>query len=430
MLEMLRNAFRVPELRNRILFVFAMFGVFTIGVHIPVPGVNHQLLAELFKKSESGLLGLIDVFGGGALRRYSILAMGIAPYITSSIMMQLLTVAVPSLEQLQKEGGEAGRKKMSQYVRYLTVVLAIMQAMGTNMAFQRQGIFIGGAFGFVQVVIAQTAGTCFLMWIGEQITDKGIGNGVSLIIFCGIVNRMPDYAMRTYQLVASHAVPFVNFLLFAVVFVGSIVFIVMITQAQRRIPIQHAQRVVGNKIQKGGQSFLPLRVNAAGVIPIIFAIAIVTIPQTLLSMVPEGNVVHAPLKTLATLLTPWSSKVGLLLYAGMVVVFTYFYTSVTMNIQDMSDNLKRWGNFIPGIRPGKPTHDYLDRVMSRVTLAGAVFLAIIAILQYVVPQWTRITTFSGIVGGTSMLIMVGVALETMQQIEAHLLMRHYEGFIK
>lgn len=430
MLEMLRNAFRVPELRNRILFVFGMFGVFVIGIHIPVPGVNHQALAALFEKYGAGFLGLIDVFGGGALRRYSILAMGIAPYITASIMMQLLTVAVPSLEQLQKEGGEAGRKKISQYIRYLTVVLAVLQAIGMNQLFARQGIFVGGAFGFAQVVVAQTAGTCFLMWLGEQITDKGIGNGVSLIIFCGIVNRMPFYAVQTYRLVASGAVSFFNLVFFLTVFTGTIVFVVLITQAQRRIPIQHAQRVVGNKITRGGMSFLPLRVNAAGVIPIIFAIAIVTIPSTIQGMIPPQHFLAKPITIVGNLLTPWSSPVGLVLYAAMVVLFTYFYTAVTMNIQDMADNLKRWGSFIPGIRPGKPTHDYLDRVMSRITLAGAMFLAVIAVLQYVVPQLTGITTFTGVVGGTSLLIMVGVALETMQQIEAHLLMRHYEGFIK
>jgi preprotein translocase subunit SecY len=430
MLEMLRNALRVPELRGRILFVFGMFGVFVVGTHIPVPGVNHDVLDALFARQGAGVLGLIDVFGGGALRRYSILAMGIMPYITASIMMQLLTVAVPSLEQLQKEGGEAGRKKISQYIRYLTIVLAVVQAMGMNITFARQGVFIGGPFGFVQVVIAQTAGTCFLMWLGELITEKGIGNGVSLIIFCGIVNRMPFYVLQTYRLVAAGSVGFFNLIFFLILFFGTIVFVVLITQGQRRIPIQHAQRVVGNKITRGGMSFLPLRVNTAGVIPIIFAIAIVTIPSTFLQMVSPQHPIYPYLKWITDKLTPWMSTFGLVLYAALVILFTYFYTSVTMNIQDMSDNLKKWGSFVPGIRPGKPTHDYLDRVVSRITLAGAVFLAIIAVLQYVVPPATGIKTFSGVVGGTSLLIMVGVALETMQQIEAHLLMRHYEGFIR
>jgi preprotein translocase subunit SecY len=431
MLEMLRNAFRVPELRGRVLFVFGMFGVFVVGTHIPVPGVDHRVLDALFEKHGAGVLGLIDVFGGGALRRYSILAMGIMPYITSSIMMQLLTVAVPSLEQLQKEGGEAGRKKISQYIRYLTIVLAVVQAFGMNMSFARAKIFIGGPVGFVQVVVAQTAGTCFLMWLGELITEKGIGNGVSLIIFCGIVNRMPYYMLQTYRLVASGAVSFFNLLFFLVLFFGTIVFVVLITQGQRRIPIQHAQRVVGTKMTRGGMSFLPLRVNTAGVIPIIFAIAIVTIPATFLQMIPSTHPMYPYLNWIAMRLSPAGGNViGLTLYAALVILFTYFYTSVTMDISNMSDNLKKWGSFVPGIRPGKPTHDYLDRVVSRITLAGAIFLAIIAVLQYVVPPATGIKTFSGIVGGTSLLIMVGVALETMQQIEAHLLMRHYEGFIK
>lgn len=435
MLEMLTNALRLPDLRKRILFVFAMFGVFVLGVHIPVPGIDHDALENLFAQG-GGILGMVDLFSGGALRKYSVLAMGIMPYITASIMMQLLVVAIPSLEQMQKEGGEAGRKKISQYIRYLTVVLAFFQAFGMSMTLQKMGIFAGSGFTLFQVVISQVAGTCFLMWLGELMTDKGIGNGVSLIIFCGIVNRLPMYAKQTWLLMQAGTLSVFQVLFFVALFIGTIVFVVAITQAQRKIPIQRAQRVVGNKMMSGGMSFLPLRVNSAGVIPIIFALAIVMIPTTILQFVPEGNLLAPAVTFMVKILTPGTggttggSAWGLVVYAGMVVAFTYFYTSVTLNIQDMADNLKKWGNSIPGIRPGRPTMEYLDRVMSRITLAGAVFLAVVAALQYLVPEWTKVTTFTGIVGGTSLLIVVGVALETMKQIEAHLLMRHYEGFIK
>lgn len=426
MLASIIAAFKLPDLRKRILFVFGMFAVFVVGLHIPVPGIDREAMRRLFEQGT--LLGLVDVFSGGALRKFTIFAMGIAPYITASIIMQLLTVAVPSLEALAKEG-EHGRKKISQYTRYMTVGLAAFQAAGMNRLLQQWGVLQATPLMFVQIVVTLTAGTAFLMWIGEQVTDKGIGNGVSLVIFAGIVASLPSQLGMTWELLKVGAIKPHQLTALGILFLGTVVGIVAIQQAQRKIPIQHVKRVVGHKMYGGSSSFLPLRVNSAGVIPIIFALSIQLFPMTIAQFVGTRSAFGQWFGDLATALSPGKSVWAAAIYGLFIIFFTYFYTAVTFNVPEVAENLKKYGSFIPGIRPGKPTLEYLDRVMSRITLAGAIFLAVIALMQYWSPQLTGVETFS-LVGGTSLLIVVGVALETMKAIEAHLLMRHYEGFIK
>jgi len=430
MLASLAAAFKLPDLRRRILFVLGMFAVFVVGLHIPVSAIDAEKMRQL---SEKGVLSLFDVFSGGAFRRFSIFAMSITPYINASIIFQLLTMAWPRLEQIAKEG-ESGRRKISQWTRYLTIILALVQAFGLVGILRQMGILQAGvgvqAMGQgLLMALTLTAGTAFLMWLGEQITDQGIGNGVSLIIFAGIMARMPYDLGQTIVYLRSGALGWTQvFWLFAI-FVFTIAGIIYVQQAQRKIPIQHAKRVVGNRIYGGGNTFLPLRVNTAGVIPIIFAISVSLFPATIAQFTPLPAKYDALKQGIVDFFQPGGSIPGSVIYFILVVFFTYFYTAVTFNVPEVSDNLKRSGSFVPGIRPGKPTTDYLDRVLTRITLAGALFLGIIALLQYWVPTLTGVKTFS-VVGGTSLLIVVGVALETMQQIEAHLVMRHYEGFIK
>ena len=423
MLQSLVAAFRIPDLKKRITFLFMMFAVYVIGLHITVPGVNLQVLKGNF----GGLLDIFNMFTGGAFKKFTIFGLGIMPYINASIIMQLLTIAVPQLEELQKEGA-AGQKKIKLWTRWLTVFLAFVQAIGMTRLMESYGaIQIVSGWQTVHVVLTLVAGTAFLMWLGEQITEYGIGNGVSIVIFTGIVALLPRQIADTAVVQWGNG-NYGGIILLAMLFVGTISFMIAVTQAQRKIPIQHVKRVVGNKMYGGQSSFLPLKVNSAGVIPIIFAISIQLFPATIVNMFTHGaRTGFWP--NFASFISPGGSWFGSLSYAVMIIGFTYFYTAVTFNVKDVSDNLKKWGSFIPGIRPGKPTQDYLDKVMTRITLAGAVFLAIIALLQYYVPRFTGITQFQ-LVGGTSLLIVVGVALETMQAIESHLLMRHYEGFIK
>jgi preprotein translocase subunit SecY len=426
MLESLSKAFQIPELKRRIQFNLMMFAVFVLGAHIPVPGVNHDKLEQLF--GSGGLLGLVDIFSGGALRRMTVFAMGITPYINASIIMQMMTLAIPQLEALSKEG-DSGRKKIAQYTRHLTVVLAAVQALGFSMTFKEATT---GWIGVTQMIVIMTAGTCFLLWIGEQITDKGIGNGVSIVIFTGIMTSLPFQAGLVWTSVEKGFVSPFGLALFVALFVGTIYGIVLITQGERRIPIQHMKRVVGMRQTQASSSFLPIKVNTAGVMPIIFAISILLFPGQMLGMFPRTPTgVLGWMQEKVQLLSPGNHWLSLVVYAGMIVLFTYFYTAVVMNVQDMADNLKKYGNLIPGIRPGRPTFDYLDRVVSRVTLAGAIFLAAVALVQYVAPVLTRVSQSNfSLIGGTSLLIVVGVAIETMQAIEAQLLMRNYEGFIK
>ncbi len=424
-------AMKLPDLRRRILYVLGMFIVYVVGLHIPIPGVNREEMEKLFSQG-GNLLGLFDVFSGGAFRKFSILAMGIMPYINASIIFQLLGLAVPKIAELQKQG-ELGRKTLSQWQRWLTVALALLQAGMSIVWLNRNGVLDTGALNAIVIMFTLTGGTCFLMWMGEHITDRGIGNGVSLIIFAGIVIRMPAEVGKTYELWRSGAISWVNVFFLLVIWLATVAAIIYITKGERRITTQSAKRVVGTKVYGGGSSFLPIKVNQAGVIPIIFAIAIAMLPAQLAKglegMFPSGSVWAGRMETLAYVTSPGNNVIASLMYFLLVVGFTFFYTAVAFNVKDVADNLKKYGSFIPGIRPGKPTEQHLDRILTRITLAGAIFLGIIALLSYYVQDITGVTSFS-LVGGTSLLILVGVAMDTMQQIEAHLVMRQYEGFIK
>jgi preprotein translocase subunit SecY len=427
MIEALQRATSIPELRKRIQFVLLMFLIFAVGAHIPVPGIDHAKLAQIMGRGGGNLLGLVDVFSGGALRRMSVFAMGIAPYINASIIMQMMTIALPQLDALQKEG-EAGRKQIAKITRRLTVLLAAVQSFGMTYIFTQSGANIS-FFQRLQICVVLTAGSSFLLWIGEQVTQKGVGNGVSLVIFAGILLSLPYQLRLIIEQVRTGTVPWFNVVVLLAAFVATVFAVVYITQGTRRIPIHHTKRVIGMRQTQAGTSYLPIKVNTAGVIPIIFAISLMLLPATLLNAVPATWGPISWLKEKTMYFNPGNNVWSMLFYALLVVVFTYFYTAIVMNVQEMADNLKKYGNYIPGIRPGKPTYDYLERVISRITLAGAIFLAGIAVTQYIVPNWTGFQTFT-LIGGTSLLIVVGVAIETMQAIEAQLLMRNYEGFIK
>jgi preprotein translocase subunit SecY len=421
-------AFKLPDLRRRILYVLGMFTVYVVALHIPVPGVNRAALRNL---AGTGLLNLYDMFTGGAFTNFSIIAMGIMPYINASIIFQLFGIAIPRVAELAKEG-ETGRKKISQWTRWLTIGLAIFQASMTCFMLRQgdQPILSATGMQLVMVVLTLTGGTCFLMWLGEQITDKGIGNGVSLIIFAGIVARMPRDVQMTYQMWRSGVVLWTNILLMLVIWLATVAGIIYITRGERRITIQSAKRVVGTRVYSGGSSFLPIRVNTAGVIPIIFAMAVVMLPATIAQYLSAaGGRLGEIMNWVTRHADPGQFWLAAAFYFLLVVFFTYFYTAVSFNVADVSDNLKKYGSFIPGIRPGRPTERHLDKVLSRITLAGALFLGVIALLSYYLPDITGVTSFT-VVGGTSLLILVGVALDTVQQIEAHLVMRQYEGFIK
>jgi len=414
----LANIFKITELRQKVIFTLAMFIVFRAGTHIPVPGVNADVIEQLFRSGN--LLGLLDMFSGGALSKFSIFAMSITPYINASIILQLLKVVVPTLEQWSKEG-EEGYKKTTKLTRMLTVALAFIQACGMAYGL-KMAINNPGIFSILLIALTLTAGTVFLMWIGEQITARGVGNGISLIIFAGIVSRLPDGLKIIFQYLQAGTVNLLNVILFAAIALAMIVFVIIISQGIRKIPVQYAKRVVGRKAYGGHTSYIPLKVNQAGVIPIIFASSVLMFPATIAQFVDVPWV-----KTMGKLFE-WGSPLQTTLYVLMILFFTYFYTAVSLNIGDLSDNIKKNGGFIPGLRPGKPTTDYLDRVMSRITLAGAVFLSLIALMPHVIGWMTRI---EGIYfGGTALLIVVGVALDTMKQIESLVLMRHYHGFMK
>jgi len=419
-LDSLSNIFKITELRNKILYTLMMFAVFRAGIHIPVPGVDASVIESLF--TSGNLFGLLDLFAGGALSKFSIFAMSITPYINASIIMQLLQAVVPQFEAWSKDG-EEGRKKIAKVTRYGTVVLGFVQAFGMAFALRANSALVNNDILSVFVVaIILTAGTCLLMWIGEQITAYGIGNGISLIIFAGIVARLPDGLQTIYQYIQTGTINMFQAFLFAVIAIAMIAVVVAVTQGQRRIPIQYAKRVVGRKMYGGHSTFLPLKVNQAGVIPIIFASSVLMFPVTIAQFI-ENDFVHK----IADLFT-WGTPLQTALYAILIFIFTYFYTAISINITDMADNMKKYGGFIPGIRAGKPTADYVDNVMTKITLAGAVFLAIVAII----PNFLgTITGVQGVYfGGTALLIVVGVALDTMQQIESLMVTRHYKGFVK
>ncbi|NHM28537.1 preprotein translocase subunit SecY [Desulfofundulus sp. TPOSR] len=421
MLDSLRSAVRIDELRSKLLFTLAMLFVFRIGAHIPVPGVNTEVFAKLLETG--ALFGFFDVISGGAFKNFSIFAMSITPYINASIIMQLLTVVIPSLERLAKEG-EEGRKKIVQYTRYLTVVLAFIQAIGISFALRNQHVLVSPTVGhYLLVALTLTAGTAFLMWIGEQITEKGIGNGISLLIFAGIVSRVPAGAVRVVEYLQAGTINILSVILLLVIGALVIAAIVAVNEGQRRIPVQYAKRVVGRRVYGGQSTHLPLRVNQAGVIPVIFASSILMFPEQLATWFQNTWFGNWYLAFFA-----WGTPLHTIIYALLVIGFTYFYTAVIMNPVDIAENIKKYGGFIPGIRPGRPTAEYISRVMSRVTLAGAVFLALIAILPNFVLLATRIPQIY--FGGTALLIVVGVALDTMKQVESHMLMRSYQGFIR
>lgn len=418
MLAELSNILKIAELRQKVVFTLLMFMIFRLGTHIPVPGVDASVIEQLF--TTGNLFGFLDLFSGGALSKFSIFAMSITPYINASIIMQLLTIVIPTLERWAKEG-EAGRKKISQVTRYGTVVLGFIQALGMAIGL-KSAIIYPSAWSILLIALSLTAGTAFLMWLGEQITEKGIGNGISLIIFAGIVSQLPSGLYVIYEYIRAGTISYFNLFLFLVIAMSMIVFVIAIQQGQRKIPVQYAKRVVGRKMYGGHSTHIPLKVNQAGVIPVIFASSVLMFPATIAQFIEVSWV-----KTAAGWFA-WGTPLQTTLYALFIIFFTYFYTAVTVNISDMAENMKKHGGFIPGIRPGKPTADYLDRIMSRITLAGAIFLAIIAILPNFVAV---VTSIQGVYfGGTALLIVVGVALDTMKQIEAMVLMRHYQGFMK
>ena len=421
MLDSFQQAFKGGDLRKKLLFTLFMLLVFRLGAHIAVPGVNPGAMEKLLSGQ---LFGFFDIISGGAFKRFSIFAMSITPYINATIIMQLLTVVVPRLEELQKEG-EEGRKVIVQYTRYGTVVLGFIQAMGMSIALGRSGALMHTGFlSYIIIAISLTAGTALLMWIGETITEKGIGNGISLIIFAGIVSRLPGQIAGVGQELAGGIIGYFNILLFIVLALAIIASIIAVNEGQRRLPVQYAKRVVGRKVYGGQSTFLPLRVNAGGVIPIIFAMSLMMFPATIGSWMDPASGLNRFLQEYFS----FSSVAYNMVYAALIVFFTYFYVAIIFNPMDVADNIKKYGGFIPGIRPGRPTAEYIDRVLSRLTLAGGVFLALIAILPNFIIGLTGITSLW--FGGTALLIVVGVALDTMKQIESHLLLRSYEGFVK
>ena len=424
MLEAIKTAFKLPDLRKKLLWTLFLLGIFRLGTHVPVPGPWDPQALDKFFGGGNNFFGLLDLLAGGALRKMSIFAMSVNPYITSSIIIQLLTMVIPQLEQLQKEGVE-GRKIINQYIRYGTVVLAVIQ--GSAYAFGLQSTMHNPTtWDFALIITTLTAGSVFLMWLGEIITERGIGNGISLLIFAGIVAWfIPNTVSILQSTTGKVGVSFFSVLLFAVLAVVIVTGIVFVTQGERKIPVQYAKKMVGRKMYGGGSTYLPMKVNQASVIPVIFASSILMFIPQINHMLPTKWWIHKFLLAFDP-----GRLWYLVLYALFIFVFTYFYTAVTFNPVEVSNNMKKYGGFIPGIRPGKPTAEYLDRVLTRITLAGALFLTGVALLPYL---WNLLPGFKGIAvnfGGTGLLIAVGVAIDTMKQIEAQLLMRQYEGFLK
>lgn len=453
-LSSIQNIFSIPDLRNRVLFMLGMLAIYRVGVFIPTPGINHDALMSLFESQASGsILGFFNMFSGGALKRFSVFALGIMPYITASIILQLAAVVVPYLEKLSKEG-ELGRKKITQYTRYLTVVLTLFQGFMAAIALERSGggeIVTNPGWGFrFMVMITLTTGTAFIMWIGEQITERGIGNGISLIIFAGIVVGLPHAIGFMYtQLVDTREWNIFTGILLIIVMIAVVAAVVFVERGQRKIPVQYAKRVVGRRVYGGQATHLPLKVNSGGVIPIIFAASIVSIPSTLGMVMPYDF-----MKSLATQMNQGMPLYNLLYIIG-IIFFCFFYVSIIFNPMEVADNIRKYGGYIPGIRPGHRTAEYIDRILSRLTAAGAIYLVIVCLLpEFLITgfkvqpipwigPWLDdllssinmnwITTGLGVTfyfGGTSLLIVVGVAMDTVQQIESQLIMRHYDGFLK
>jgi preprotein translocase subunit SecY len=423
-----QNITKIPELKKKIWFTLAMLAVYRVGVHIPTPGIDTVALAAFFKRAQGTLFGLFDMFSGGALENMSVFALGIMPYISASIILDLLTVVIPYLEKLKKEG-EAGRKKITQYARYGTVVLSLFQGLGIAIGMESMGSPGGGSvviepgWAFrLMTMITLTSGTAFIMWLGEQITERGIGNGISLIIFAGIVARMPTALANTGQLVRTGEMNFVFIILLVLLMVGVVGFIVFVERGQRRIPVQYAKRVVGRRVYGGQSTHLPLKINTSGVIPPIFASSILMFPATITQFIQ--------IQWLSSFVANYMGVGGLLyslIYVGLIFFFCYFYTAVTFNPVDVAENMKKYGGYIPGIRPGKWTADYIDHVLTRITFGGAIYVSLVCVLPTVLIYRFKVPFYFG---GTALLIVIGVAIDTMAQIESHMLTRHYEGFMK
>jgi len=422
LIETLRNAWKIPDLRKKILFTFAMIVVYRLGAQIPVPGIDRTVIDQMFQ-GNAGILDFFDLMSGGAFQSFTIFALSIYPYITASIIFQLLTIAIPKLEEIAKR--EDGKEKIAQYTRYLTVVLALVQAIAYTVGFFNSALISTDMLSIVTVVLTLTAGTAFLMWLGEEITEKGIGNGISIIIFAGIVSRIPAGIGTTMGLFFAGTVNILELLLFVVFAMTIIVGIIAVQQGERKINVQYAKRVVGRKMYGGQSTHIPIKVLMAGVIPVIFASSLLAFPQTL-AFFFEGNFVNWVEKWLSP-----GGNPGVWIYSTLnivlIIFFTYFYTAVQFNPFEYANNLKQYGGFIPGIRPGKPTAEYLNKVLTRITLVGAVALAFIASIPTIIFSFTNLNINFG---GTALLIVVGVALETMKQIESQMLMRHYKGFLK
>ena len=418
MFSWLTNAWRVPELRHRVLFTALILFFYRLGSWIPAPGVNSDTIENYFNSNAGGtVLALLNLFSGGALSQFAIFALGIMPYVTASIILQLLTVVIPKLEQLQKEG-EAGYAKINQYTRYLTVALAAAQSTGFAFLFQRQGLLEKNLGRMALIVLTLTAGTTLLMWMGELITKRGIGNGISLLIFASILTGLP------LGIVAWRDGGIFERLFFPIMAVGVVVAVVFIQEGQRRIPIQYAKRMVGRRMTTGGSTYMPLRVNMAGVIPVIFAAAVMAFPPTIAQYFPQTQ-------SFINKYFSYTDWPYLVLQAAMIVIFTFFYTAVQFNPVDQADNLRKYGGYIPGIRPGPPTAQYLDRVLTRLTLPGSLYLAMVAVLPSLFIRYGGFSqATSRALGGTSVLIVVGVALDTMRQMESQMMARSYEGFLK
>jgi preprotein translocase subunit SecY len=422
-----QNIGKIPELKRRIIATLALLAVYRVGVHIPTPGIDGKVLAGIFEQAKGTLLGFFDMFAGGGLERLSVFALGIMPYISASIILQLLTVVIPTLERLSKEG-EAGRKKITQYTRYGTVIISIVQGFGIAVGLEQMrgagGELVvynpGWAFRLM-TMITLTGGTAFIMWLGEQITEKGIGNGISLIIFAGIVARMPNAIAGTFTLVNSGEMNWFVVILVTAMMLAVVAFIIFMETSQRRIPVQYAKRMVGRKMYGGQSTHLPLKLNTAGVIPPIFASSILMFPATIASFIN-----HPYMKKFSELLTP-GGFLHEILYIGFIIFFCFFYTAIVFNPDNVADNMKKAGGYIPGIRPGKRTSEYIEKILSRVTFIGAIYISFVCVLPTLLVKKFNVPFYFG---GTALLIVVGVALDTIQQIESHLILRHYDGLVK
>ncbi|MBI3037856.1 preprotein translocase subunit SecY [bacterium] len=430
MFQSLFNAIKIPELRSRIFFTIGMIMVFRIGTHIPTPGVDAKLLTQNLPTSE--LFSFLNMFSGGALRRFSVFALGIAPYINASIIMQLLVYVIPYLEHLAKEEGEEGRKKITQYTRYGTVLIGALQAFGISFMLERYQVVTDPGIAFkIMAVLTLTSGTAFIMWLGEQMTSHGIGNGISILITAGILAALPEGIAHQVAMFTGNAHDVIKFFLLLIIVVAVIMAVVTVQDGVRKIPVQYAKRVVGRRVYGGQSTHIPLRVNQAGVIPVIFASSILLFPSMVANWLQNWERIQDwmsnPIVHWIFTIFDYNSYSYLVLYALLIIFFTYFYTAITFNVQDLSDNMKKYGGFIPGIRAGRPTVDYLERTLSRVTLAGGLFLAVIAIIPNLLIMFMNVQFYFG---GTALLIVVGVAMDTMRQLESHLVTRHYEGFMK